>query len=133
MEKKELQNLIKMLQSPDKENRILAYNILETRVSDKWIALLCYKFGIGDESEWLTEAPKTYTLLGSFQSMLAITEGNFFAKIFFLCTRPTTSPMITEVFFEEYGNYLTRLCGSESPVTSINITVNFKPNAADAC
>lgn len=133
MQKEQLQNLIKMLQSPDKENRILAYGVLESEPRDNMIALLCYKFGIGDETEWSAEAPNVYNHLEDFQSLRTGTDGNFFAKAFFLWTRPTTPRMITEVFLEEYGNYLTRLCGSDSPVTSINITVNFKPNAADAC
>lgn len=133
MQKEQLQNLIKMLQSPDKENRVLAYGILETEPQDSMVALLCYKFGVGDEPEWTQEAPLTYNQLEGFQTMMSGTDGNFFAKAFFLWTRPTTPQMITEVFFEEYGKYLTKLCGEYSNLKNINITVNFKPNAADAC
>lgn len=133
MQKEQLQNLIKMLQSPDKENRVLAYGILETEPQDSMVALLCYKFGVGDESEWTQEAPLTYNQLEGFQTMMSGTDGNFFAKAFFLWTRPDTPRMITEVFFEEYGKYLTKLCGEYSNLKNINITVNFKPNAADAC
>ena len=107
MDKKQLDNVISMLTSKDKENHTVALSIIEaTQTEDSAIALLLgLKLGYATKDAWLLDAPKAFNrakkLCGdAWRDDLNITYKSLFTIIISTQQKPPQVKLFIEFFTE---------------------------------
>jgi hypothetical protein len=110
MDKEQLDNLISMLESRDKENHTVALSIIEaTQTEDSAVALLLgLKLGHASEEQWKTDAPKALEYAkklcaGAWRNDLNIT----YKTLFTIITSTKQKPHQVKLFMEFFTEYLT--------------------------
>lgn len=110
MERKQLDNVIKMLTSRDKENHTVALSIIEaTHTEERAVALLLgIKLGYASEDIWKLHAPKALEYAkelcaDKWRSDLNIT----YKTIFTIITSTKQKPHQVKLFMEFFTEYLT--------------------------
>jgi hypothetical protein len=111
MDFEKIQNVITMLQSPDKENHIVGLTVMEQQIhKDNLVPLLmAYKFGLPKEEDWILTAPMAFKYLSS---KVAISQGiRVTFNDVFECIIETKAPASDmKLFMQMFSKYLTNQC-----------------------
>ena len=101
------QNVVKMLESPDNENRILALSILEEQdfVGNLAFILLCKKHGHAGNEMWKENAPITFQKMSEIPGLDI--EKQFTYKLILEALTKTKAPIPQIQFYlDEFSRYL---------------------------
>ena len=106
-----IQNVINMLQSPDKENHIVGLTVMEQQIHNESLVplLMAYKFGRPKEEEWVENAPLAFQYLSS---KVPVKEGiGMTFNDIFECIIQTKAPAAhMKIFMMMFSAYLTKQC-----------------------
>lgn len=134
MEISQLENIIKMLNSPDEENHVVALSVLEQQSFKKCFVQLAiaYKFGKPKYKLWKLHCPKAFKYL---QKILNLKDSPYgeekpltFNDIFNVIIEHKMEPIQLTIFMEMFSKFLTKQCKSlgYNFVDSIEVNVKFK-------
>ena len=108
-----LKSVISMLQSPDKENHIVALTIIEQQDYEKSFVslILAYKFGNSKKDIWEVNAPNAFNFI---QNKIKIVEGKgvTFNDIFNCIIKYKLPTDEMQLFMQVFSDYLTKQCHS---------------------
>ena len=114
-----------MLRSPDVENHMVAFGILEQQdiKNNEFDLMMCYKFGKPTKDAWEKECPNV--IKGLTKNLTVVIEELTFNTMFnYISSYNNVSDEAYAIFFKEYEAYLNTRIGTD--IEGITIKVNHK-------
>lgn len=127
LNKSEVENLLNMLTSEDKDNAYVAFQAIEAfefKKNEIGYLIYLYKFGKPDQVAWQENAPKSFKRLSKFFNM---DEPLTYGKALKVMIENKSKSSILETFLERHVKQLvSMLDGMGYPVNSLDINIKLK-------
>jgi hypothetical protein len=129
--KEETRNLLKMLQSKDSENHVIALQAIENNANSDYLSelVLLYKFGITETILWIGNAPKAWALLEkhfpSASTAHAVSSGSCLSIMLGNNASNAALELYFECFVEQMKQFLDQL---NYPTEKFEINIKLKEN-----
>ena len=125
--KQEVENILNMLNSEDKDNAFVAFKAIEAhdfKGTDVGYLIYIYKFGKADIGEWAKSAPKSAEILNS---MFDLSKVLTYAEGLSYIIQHNCGKEVTTMFLDRHVKELTKMLGAMGyPTDKIALNIALK-------